>query len=339
MTKLRSSRLDQRVVRLNRTVQMNVNRPWFDMTRMRTAIFGGTGFVGSYLVDALLDAGHEPSLLVRPGSEKKVRHADRCRLTGGEIDDGAAIARTLEGCGAAIYLIGILRENPAQGITFKATQYEGARRVIDAVKSRHVERFLLMSANGVKQDGTGYQRSKFEAERYLEGSGLRGTVMRPAVIFGDPRGRMEFATELRNRMIRPPIPAPAFFSGLSPRRGTFSMTPVFVEDVARAFQRSLDNDATVGRTLHLGGSEELPWPAIIRRIAEASGRRKLIVPVPAKAVHVAAALLDRFSFFPITRDQLAMLMEGNTVPATSDFDLLGLSPAAMTVDRLAYLRS
>jgi NADH dehydrogenase len=311
----------------------------FDMARMRTAIFGGTGFVGSYLVDALLAAGHEPSLLIRPGSEKKLRHAERCRLTIGEIDDGAAIARTLEGCAAAIYLIGILREDPAKGITFKAMQYEGARRVIDAAKSRRVERFLLMSANGVKPDGTGYQRSKFEAERYLESSGLRGTVLRPTVIFGDPRGRIEFATQLRDQMIRPPIPAPAFFSGLSPRRGTFSMTPVFVEDVARAIQRSLDNDATVGRTLHLGGSEELPWPAIIRRIAEASGRRKLVIPVPATAVHFAATLLDRFRFFPLTRDQLAMLMEGNTVPTTSDFELLGLRPAAMTVERLAYLRN
>lgn len=117
------------------------------------------------------------------------------------------------------------------------------------------------------------------------------------------------------------------------------MTPVFVEDVARAIQRSLDNDASIGRTLHLGGSEELPWPAIIRRIAEASGRRKLVIPVPATAVHFAATLLDRFRFFPLTRDQLAMLMEGNTVPTTSDFELLGLRPAAMTVERLAYLRN
>jgi NADH dehydrogenase len=306
---------------------------------MRTAIFGGTGFVGSYLVDALLGAGHEPSLLVRPGSERKVRQADRCRLTIGDVGDGAAIASTLEGCDAAIYLIGILREDPAKGVTFRAMQYDGPRQVIDAAKFRHIERFLLMSANGVKADGTRYQRSKFEAERYLERTGLRGTVIRPSVIFGDPRGRVEFATQLRDQMIRPPVPAPAFFSGRSPRRGTFSMTPVFVEDVAHAFQKSLDNDGTIGRTLHLGGSEELTWPAIIRRIAEACGRRKLIVPVPATAVHVAAALLDRFRFFPITRDQLAMLMEGNTVPTTDDFELLGLRPAAMTVDRLGYLRT
>jgi NADH dehydrogenase len=305
---------------------------------MRVAVFGGTGFVGSYLVDALCDAGHEPALLVRPGSEDKVRQPDCCRMIGGEIDDRAAIERTLEGCDVAIYLIGILREDRAAGVTFRAMQYEGAARVVDAAKVRTVERLLLMSANGVKQDGNAYQRTKFEAERYLEGSGLRGTVLRPAVIFGDPRGRNEFATQLRDQMILPPVPAPAFFSGLSPSRGTFSMTPVFVEDVARAFLRALENDAAVGRTLRLGGSEELLWPEIIRRIAAAAGRRKLIVPVPAVAVRAAAALLDRFRFFPITRDQLAMLMEGNTVSTTSDFELLGIRPAAMTVERLAYLR-
>jgi NADH dehydrogenase len=306
---------------------------------MRTALFGGTGFVGSYLVDALLEAGHEPALLVRPGSERKVRQAVRCRLVSGEINDDRAIAATLEECDAAIYLIGILREDPASGVTFKAMQYDGACRVIDAAKASGIDRFLLMSANGVKPDGTAYQRTKFEAERYLSASGLKGTIMRPAVIFGDPRGRMEFGIQLREQMIRPPIPAPAFFSGLSPANGSFSMTPVFVEDVAQAFVRALGDDATTGLTLHLGGSEELSWPEIIRRIAAACGRRKLIVPVPVRAVRAAAMLFDRFRFFPITRDQLAMLMEGNAVSTTRDFELLGLSPAAMTVERLAYLRT
>ena len=304
---------------------------------MGVAIFGGTGFVGSYVVDALLEAGYEPRLLVRRGSESKVGDAGRCGVVRGEIDDQAAIDETLEGCEAAIYLIGILREDPAAGITFRAMQYEGACRVIDAAKSRNVHRFLLMSANGVRQDGTPYQRTKFEAERYLAGSGLRDTVIRPTVIFGDPRGRMEFGTQLRDQMIRPPIPAPAFFAGLWPGR-SFSMTPVHVEDVAQAFVRCLASEATVGKTFELGGSEELSWPEIIRRIAKASGRRKLIVPVPVVAVRTAAALLDRFSFFPITRDQLVMLMEGNSVPTTEDFERLGINPAAMTVDRLAYLR-
>lgn len=304
---------------------------------MRVAVFGGTGFVGSYLVDALLDAGCEPRLLVRRGSEGKVRQADRCEVITGNIDDRSAIDATLEGCDAAVYLVGILREDPGPGITFRAMQYEGACRVMDAARAANVERFLLMSAHGVRQDGTPYQRTKFEAERYLARSGLRGTVFRPAVIFGNPRGRMEFGTQLRDQMIRPPVPAPAFFRGLSPGR-TFCMTPVYVEDVAQAFTRALASDVTVGQTLELGGGEDLAWPEIIRRVAAASGRRKLIIPVPAAAVHAAAALLDRFRFFPITRDQLVMLMEGNSVQTTRDFEQLGIIPAAMTVDRLAYLR-
>jgi uncharacterized protein YbjT (DUF2867 family) len=304
---------------------------------MRTAIFGGTGFVGSYLVDALLESGHEPALLVRRGSEDKVRHRDRCRLETGDIDDEGAIAGTLDGCEAAIYLIGILREYPRRGITFRNMQYEGVARVIDAAQAAGATRFLLMSANGVKPDGIEYQRTKFEAEQLLFGSPLRGTVFRPSLIFGDPRGRMEFATQLRNQMIRPFIPAPAFFSGVSPRRGSFAMTPVYVKDVASAYVRALENDETVGRTLELGGSEELSWPEVIRRIAAACGRRKLIVPVPVAPVRIAASLLDRFPFFPLTRDQVVMLTEGNSVPHTRDFDALGISPAAMTVERLAYL--
>ena len=117
------------------------------------------------------------------------------------------------------------------------------------------------------------------------------------------------------------------------------MTPVHVDDVAEACLRSLQNDAAAGETLELGGSEELSWRQIIERIAAASGRRKLIVPVPVMPVRLAAMLLDRFKFFPVTRDQLTMLMEGNSVAGERSFALLGMRPAAMTVERLAYLRN
>lgn len=306
---------------------------------MRVAIFGGTGFVGSYLVDALVSAGHEPVLLVRPGSEAKVRHADRCLLVPGVIEDDRAIASTLENCAAAIYLIGILKEHPAKGITFRALQYEGARRAIDGARTQQVERFLLMSANGARADGTPYQSTKYEAETYLARSGLSQTVFRPSIIFGDPRGRREFCTQLRDDMIAPPIPAPAFFSGWSPSRGTFSMTPVHVEDVAAAFLCALERDDTAGEILTLGGAKTLSWPEIIQTIGAACGRRKVILPVPVLPVRLAATFLDRFDFFPLTRDQLTMLMEGNTVQSHADFERLAIGPRSLSVNELAYLRA
>lgn len=303
---------------------------------MKAAIFGGTGFVGSYLVDALLGAGYELSLLVRPGSEHKVRQAERCRLVSGDIANRSAVLSTLEDCEVAIYLIGILRENRSRGITFQELQFEGARRVIDVAKDQRVQRFLLMSALGVRDDGTPYQRTKLAAERYLAGSGLAYTVFRPAVIFGDPRGQMEFATQLRDQLIRLPLPAPDFFSGLPPFKSTISMSPVHVEDVARAYCRSLSADVALNRNLELTGPDTLSWRDILGRIAAACGRRKLIVPVPVLPVRMAAALMDRFPFFPLSRDELAMLMQGSR-SSLRDFEGLGIEPAAMTSDRLAYL--
>jgi len=131
---------------------------------MKVAIFGGTGFVGTYLIDALLSAGHQPLVLTRPGSEGKLEQPERCRLTPGYIEDREAVAATLDGADAAIYNIGILREDPARGISFSGLQLEGAKRAMDAAVAAGARRFLLMSANGVRADGTTYQRTKLEAE-------------------------------------------------------------------------------------------------------------------------------------------------------------------------------
>ncbi|MEQ8204959.1 MAG: NAD(P)H-binding protein [Woeseia sp.] len=306
---------------------------------MRVALIGGTGFVGSYIIDALLAAGHQPVVLVRPGSEHRVREAGKCTMVGGSLADRTALATCMRDCDAAIYLIGILREQPSAGITFDALQNIGARICMDVALEQGVKHFVLMSANGACGEGTAYQRSKYAAEQYLAESDLRGTVFRPSVIYGDPRGCMEFCTQLRDQMIRPPLPAPVFFRGLSPARGGFSLTPVHVEDVASAFVASLQSPASVGQIFPLGGNETLSWPAILRRIANASGKRKILLPVPAVFVRLACVLLDRFSWFPITRDQLDMLLEGNVVESQAAFKMFGIAVRGMHADELRYLQS
>ncbi len=303
----------------------------------RVALFGGTGFVGSYLVDALLENDMQPALLVRAGSESKVRHRDRCVLVNGDIDDADAIERVVDGSDAVIYNIGILREFPNRGITFEKLQAEGARRVIDAAAAKGVRRFLLMSANGVKPDGTAYQRTKYNAEAHLKGTDLDWTIFRPSVLFGDPRGRMEFATQLCAEIIDSPLPAPLFHTGLLPiDAGQFPMSPVHVTDVAAAFVKALKDPATIGQTYHLGGPETLSWKEILRRLAAAKGRKKLMLPAPALGVMAAAALLDRFEAFPITRDQIRMLLEGNACPP-DDLETLGIEPKRFSDDALGYL--
>ncbi len=304
---------------------------------MKVALIGGTGFVGGYLVDALLDAGHEPVLLVRPGSESKVRRQDAVRMVPGDLTTLPAIEEVLAGADAVIYNVGILKEFPRKGITFERLQYRGAVRVIEAARRAGVPRLLLMSANGVRPVGTPYQATKFRAEEFARHSGMDVTIFRPSVIFGDPRGTYEFATQLYREMVSPPVPGVGFHNGLSSEDGEIRMSPVHVEDVARAFVAALDNPDTFGKTYTLGGPESLSWTDMLKRVADAVGRKKLVLPMPIGLMRIGATLFDWLPFFPVTRDQLTMLSQGNEAAAGELEGLTGNPPAAFTRDNLAYL--
>jgi len=306
---------------------------------MRVTVFGGTGFVGSYLIDALLTHDHHPVLLVRPGSQDKVSQPGQCTLVNGNIADPGAVREAVEGADAVIYNIGILREFPARGVTYEALHFEGARRAMDAAEKAGVRRFLLMSANGVKADGTGYQRSKYMAEQYLATTGLDWTVFRPSVLFGDPRGRTEFATQLYRDVVRSPLPAPLFYDGVLPMdAGMFRMSPIHVKDVAAVFAKALDMPETAGRIFALGGPEALTWKDILQTIARTAGTAKWMLPAPVLLLKGIAAMLDQYAFFPITRDQLTMLMEGNTCDGYEPFRTFGLVTTPFDTSNLSYLR-
>lgn len=304
---------------------------------MRVAIIGGTGFVGGHLTKALLGVGHDVSLLVRNGSEEKVQDAARVRIVPGDIASKASLRELIKGCDAVIYNVGILRESPRQGVTFEATQYEGAVNTVDAALDVGVRRFLLMSANGVKVPGTAYQETKCRAEEYALKSGLDATVLRPSVIFGDPHGKMEFATQLFREMVRPPVPAVSFFSGRDPEQGAVVMSPVHISDVAAAFLAALENADSIGKIYALGGPEALTWQQMISRIAAATGRRKWFVPMPIGLMRVGATLFDWLPFFPVTRDQLTMLEEGNVADPAELTGLIGREALPFDADNLGYL--
>lgn len=304
---------------------------------MKIGIIGGTGFVGSYIIDALAERGHELRVLTRSGSEHKLEARQSCTAVSGDVADEAAVRTCLEGADAAIYLIGILREQPKQGITFDALQRRGAERTIAIAEELGVKRFLLMSANGIEAAETPYQTTKLAAEDRLKQSTLQWTIFRPSVIFGPPRGKMEFCTQLKAELIDSPLPAPLFFAGFSPLdAGTFQLAPVHIEDVAAAFALSLERDDAIGRTYELCGADPTSWKAILKAIAAATGKSKLMLPAPAMVLEPVASVLGRFSWFPVTRDQLRMLLAGNTC-AEDGLAQLGISPKRFDQASLAYL--
>ena len=296
---------------------------------MRVAIVGGTGFVGGYLIDALLADGNDVVALVRPGSEDKLRGGGKVTAVAGELSSQESLTELVQGCDAVIYNVGLLREYPRRGITFENAQYQGVVDTVAAMKDAGVSRLLLMSAIGVKDPGTPYQSTKFRAEQHALASGLNVTVLRPSVIFGDPRGTMEFATQLYRDMVKPPLPG-VEFPGVN-------MSPVAVEDVADAFVRALHDDAAVGQTYELAGPEVLSWRDIFERITEAAGKSKFALTMPLSLMRVGATMFDWLPFYPVTRDQLTMLEEGNTASPDALQRLIGRDAQPMTPAALAYL--
>lgn len=306
---------------------------------MKIAVFGGTGFVGSYIIDNLIENQYTPRILVRENSKKKIISAEKCEVVIGDIFDEEAIKEVLNGVDAVIYTIGLIREFPSLGITFEKLHFEGAVKCMNLSSEAGIKRFILMSANGVCPDGTGYQKTKWMSEQYLKNTDLDWTIFRPSTIFGDPRGqgRPEFFTQLKSDLIELPLPAPLFHQGLLPfNAGSFLMSPIHIRDVAQFFVKSIKEEKYYGKVFELG-NENHTWKEMLRMLTSALNKNKLMIPAPIGPIMAVASILDRFSWFPATKDQLIMLAEGNTCDSSKLFSDFEIEPTPLNPDNLSYL--
>lgn len=308
---------------------------------MKVALFGGTGFVGSYITDELIGHKHKPNLLVRKNSLKKLLQSDKCKIYEGDLSNSAAVKKAIKSSDVVIYSIGLVREFPHRGITFQEAQFKGVKQTVDLAKEFNIKRYILVSANGAKLDGTKYQSTKYLAEEYLKHSGLDWTIFRPSLCFGDPRGdgRPEFCTQLKKDMLSLPIPSPSFHEGLLPlNAGKFALSPIHIKNVAEFVVKSIDMDAAKNKTYKLGG-EAYHWKDLVPIMAAAYGKKKWMIPAPAIAVKALAFFLQRFAWFPITVDQITMLMESNVCDSKKHFDLFQIEPIPYNTDTLSYLKN
>lgn len=299
---------------------------------MKVFVTGATGFVGHHLLHRLKEEGHQIAALVRKGSENKLPFTDGVKIVQGGLHDSGAWKENLSGMDAVIHLVGVIREFPAQGITFEKIHFEGTRTMVRAAASMGVKKFIHMSANGAAENGaSAYQTTKWRAERELIASGLEWTIFRPSVIFGGPHGRMEFTSELAKPVRMAPVMP--LFGG-----GRYKLEPVAVEDVARCFCASLTNPQARNRIFHLGGGVAVSFQEVIQIIGTAIGKRSVsTVNVPFPLVKPVAALLGGFAFFPVTVDQLNMLAMGNVCPEHDFIKVLGVDPIRFAPENLRYL--
>ena len=115
---------------------------------MRVMITGATGFVGYHTAQALLDAGHEVSLLVRSVDKMLALFGqDRVQqVTRGDITDADQVARALQGCDAVVHSAAMVSTSAADAKRVYQTNVEGTRLVLAGAIERGIGRIIHVSS-------------------------------------------------------------------------------------------------------------------------------------------------------------------------------------------------
>lgn len=265
---------------------------------MKLFIAGGTGFVGEHLVSKLRHNQHQIRLLIH---RRKKSLDTGIEFYDGDVTNPDDVMDAVAGCDAIINLVGIIREFPNKGITFDRLHVQATSNLVEAAKKNGIERFLQMSALGTRPNAVSrYHQTKFQAENFLKDSSLKWTIFRPSLIYGL---HDSFVTMLAKQLKLSPI-IPIIGDG------KYRMQPVHADDVASCFAGALNLPESIGKIYELCGNDRMSYCKLLDAISNALGKKApLKLPLPLSLMQGIIPLLQTLPQFPITSDQLQMLLE------------------------------
>ncbi len=278
------------------------------MSDMTVVVFGGSGFIGSCLVNRLSAAGAR--VIVPTRRYDRARHLaslPRVEVVEANIGDDATLRRLLAGADAAINLVGILhsRRGMPYGEDFKRAHVDLPRRIVAACADAHVPRYLHMSALGVSVDGPSmYQRSKADGEVAARAEPtVAATIFRPSVVFGP--GDSFLNTFAGMQKFLPFIP-------LAGAETDFQ--PIYVGDVAQAFCNALADRKTRHQVYELGGPQIYPLAELVRLAGRWAHHRRPVFGIAPSLAWLQAMFFELLPGTPVlSRDNLDSMKVDNVV--------------------------
>lgn len=297
-------------------------------------VFGGSGFIGRYIVQRLARRGWRVRVAVRRPNEalfvKPYGYVGQVDVVQANIRDEDSCRRAVAGADSVVYSVGVLFESGKN--TFSAVQKEGPGLVARLAREADARRFTLISAIGADAESdSGYARSKAKGEAAARAAFPEATILRPSVVFGPEDDFFNrFAGMARISPILPLVGAETKFQ------------PVHVEDVARAAVMAAEGEAEPGETYELGGPRVASMRELMEIMARVIRREPRTIDMPRGIAAMIALASDMAAKLgvkpPLTRDQLRLLARDNVVAeGARGFADLGIVPTEMAGVLEGYL--
>ncbi|MBB5710606.1 NAD-dependent epimerase/dehydratase family protein [Sphingomonas xinjiangensis] len=243
----------------------------------KIAITGGTGFVGTRLIELALYAGHQVRALTRRAQPAR----QGVTWIGGDLETPQALAELCAGADAVIHVAGVVNAPDRAG--FAAGNIEGTRNMLDAAKHVGGRRFVHVSSLAAREpELSAYGWSKAQGDALVQASGLDWTIVRPPAIYGPGDLEMLELFKLANRGL-----------ALLPGNGRISL--IEVSDLGHLLL-ALATTGTCPHILDPDDGRDGGWThrEFAHAIGAATGRRIVAINLPRPAL-LAGAWLDQLA--------------------------------------------
>jgi uncharacterized protein YbjT (DUF2867 family) len=301
------------------------------MRNKLVTVFGGSGFIGRYVVQRL--AIRDARIRVPSRTPNRQRHLQPMGSPGQivtevvDLGDEERLAGYLQGVDYVVNLIAILHERRAG--QFEAVHADLAGRIARAAAAAGASRLVHISAIGADPGSTSaYARTKAAGEEAVRAGFPSATLLRPSVVFGPEDDFLNrFAAMARL------LPALPLIGG-----GRTRFQPVYVGDVADAVMAALERDDVAGQTYELGGPGIYSFEQLMRWLLKTLGRKRLLLPLSFNLAAVQGRFLEYLPTPPLTRDQVELLKYDNVVTDKANtLSDLGVRPTPMELVAPGYL--
>ncbi len=319
------------------------------MRQVDFLVTGATGFTGSAVTDLLVSRGKKVRVLIRDASQSRSYLQRGIEVVVGDLNNEEAMKQAVAGVSTVLHIAALFRQAGLPASEFHRVNVDGTRNLLDRAVEAGVEKVIHCSTVGVMghiasppateqtpfNPGDPYQQSKMEGEKlfleYVKAGKIRGTVIRPAMIYGPG--------DTRTLKIFKPIAEGKFFF-VGP--GEALVHFIDVRDLAESFLLAAERNDVNGEVFIIAGETCLPLNELVSIISQLMGVQEPWLHLPVKPMQALGSICEAFCTPlrinpPIFRRRVDFFTKDRSFDISKAKERLGFKPTRALVQELSEI--